>query len=303
MPVPWVTVWGYGADIRATRDTLTVRRNGQTEKHRLSDVSHLLIAGGHTLHTASLRHLLACRIPVSFFDVHGKPAGRLSVPGKNPYPLESVQKHAPPHRFAMAVITASLKARMLFLHELAERSPDGLFYQGEFEILTEAANEIAYLVTLQEISRVFSLTEAMYYEVLSRAVPKDLGYRRRIKPPYMDPVNAMFAHGYAVLYATAAVAVEGAELDPSIGILPDSEGLVFDLMEAAKTPMVDRVVIGMADCLQDGYDLNLRCVLSEEVMAELNRRLAESVNGQRIAGNVQAFRKALEDGDEWSLRF
>lgn len=312
MTLPFVTIWGYGADIRATKDSLTIRQNGKVTKHSLDDINHLLIAGGHTFHTASMTHLLAKNIPISFFDAHGNPSGRIFVPGKNSYHLETAQKHATSHKFSMAVITASLKSRMLFLNELAEKDSEGLYLQGEFEILTEAANELGFLVTLQEIGRVFTLSKNMYYEILSRAVPRELGYHRMVKPPYMDPINAMFAHGYAVLYANFSVAVEGAGLNPSIGVLPEiaqtrscGGSLVFDLMEAAKTSMVDRVVIGMIreGLPTDSYETDLQCVLSDELMQEFSKRLSISIDDQRVSENVAGYADALENNSECVLRF
>jgi CRISPR/Cas system-associated endonuclease Cas1 len=64
-------------------------------------------------------------------------------------------------------------------------------------------------------------------------------------------VNAMFSHGYAVLYATFALACTGAGLDLSRGALygvvepvPGGGGAcVLDLMEPAMVPMVDRVIV------------------------------------------------------------
>ena len=59
----------------------------------------------------------------------------------------------------------------------------------------------------------------MYYEILSRTLPKTLGFLRRTQPPFMDLVNVMMSHGYAVMYATFAVACTGAGLDLSRGAL------------------------------------------------------------------------------------
>lgn len=304
--VPWVTVWGYGADIRATRGTLTIREGTSRRSYPLSSIRHLLIAGGHTLETAAVAHLTANNIPVSFFDVHGEPVGMVRPPGYTAFPLRSAQKNIPVHRFAMSVIVSSLKSRMRYLNELGSGREDGLYYKGELEILADASRELEFLITLPELARVFSLTRNMYYEILSRVAAPELGYRRREKPPYQDPVNAMFAHGYAVLYASTAVSVTGAGLDPEMGSLygtvipPEMNrgACVMDIMEPLMTPMVDRAVMDMAQkgITAGQYEISSRCLLSEKLMKEYNRRLAESIDSDVLDRAVAEYADAVVSG-------
>ncbi|HJK03828.1 MAG TPA: CRISPR-associated endonuclease Cas1 [Methanocorpusculum sp.] len=301
--VPWVTVWGYGADIRATRRTLTIREGPVRRSYPLSSIRHLLIAGGHTLETAAVSHLMDNNVPVSFFDIHGEPVGTIRPSGHSAYPLRPAQKSIPVHRFAMSVIITSLKSRMGYLHELGSRRDDGLYYKGELEILTDASHELEYLITLPELSRVFLLTRTMYYEILSRVADPRLGYRRREKPPYLDPINAMLAHGYAVLYASTSVSVAGAGLDPEIGslygnVIPPGKNrsaCVMDIMEPLMTPMVDRVVMDMAQegVIAGRYEISSRCLLSEKLMEECNRRFAESINSDDIDRAVSEYAAAI----------
>ncbi|MDU9376933.1 CRISPR-associated endonuclease Cas1 [Methanocorpusculaceae archaeon Sp1] len=304
--VPWVTVWGYGADIRATPKTLIVRGKTERTAYPLSSFHHLLIVGGHTLETAAVSHLISNNISVSFFDVHGEPVGSIRPVGGDAYPLRSGQKNLPVRSSAMSVITSALKARMMYLNELASGRDDGLFYKGELEILSDASSELEFLITLPELGRIFTLTRNMYYEILSRAVAPELGYHRREKPPYVDPVNAMFAHGYAVLYASVSVAAAGAGLDPEIGALygnvvpagKNRGGCVMDIMEPLMTPMVDRVVVGMAaeGRLSRRYEVSSRCIVSERLMNEFNLRLAESVDSAGINRNVRMYADAVSNG-------
>ena len=311
MTVPWVTVWGFGAEIKSTKDSLLVRQDGKVTRYPLDEVSHLLIAGGHSLNTVVLERLTERGIPVSFFDVHGKPVGGL-YGGGGPR-LSAAQRGIPVHKFAMATIQASLGERMRFLNELAESDPAGLFYKGELEVLNAARDELNFLITLPEIGRLFSFTKAMYYEILSRAVPQTLEYHRRVLPPYPDPVNAMFSHGYAVLYATFTPACIGAGLDLSRGAFygeieqaPGGRGAcVLDLMEPATISMVDRVVVKMAaeGVLDGGYELAGRCILSEELKTEFSSRLHEAINLASIEDNVQRYAETVKNGGDVILHY
>jgi len=302
--IPWVTVWGYGAEIKSTQDSLLVRQKGTQTRYPLDGMRHLLIAGGHTLHTSVLERLADRGIAVSFFTAHGKPVGGLY--GKGGPSLVAVQRDIPIHKFAMASIRCSLDERMRYINELAEADPEGLYFKGEFDILTAARGELDFLITLPEIGRVFSLTKTMYYEILGRTVPKMLGFRRRIQPPFMDPVNVMMSHGYAVLYATFAVACTGAGLDISRGalygeivpVIGGKGGCVLDLMEPATVSMVDRVIVQMAKegRLDGAYEVTTRCLLSNELKEEFMARLNGSIDTVLIQDNVNRYAESVKDG-------
>lgn len=304
--IPWVTVWGYGAEIKSTRDSLLVRQKGKLTQYPLDDMRHLLIAGGHTLHTSVLERLAERGIAVSFFTAHGKPVGGLY--GRDGPSLAAVQRDIPIHKFAMASIRYSLDARLRYINELAESDPEGLYLKGEFDILNAAREELDFLITLPEIGRAFSLTKTMYYEILGRAMPKTLGYRRRSQPPFMDPVNVMMSHGYSVLYATFAVACTGAGLDLSRGalygeIVPaigGKGGCVLDLMEPATVSMVDRVIVQMAKegRLDGAYEVATRCLLSNELKEEFMERLHGSIDTILIRDNVIRYAESVKDGTE-----
>lgn len=301
--VPWITIWGYGTDIRATCKTLIIRKGTTQNLYPLSSIRHLLIAGGHTLETAAIAHLMEHNIPISFFNIHGEPIGMVRPQGYSTYPLRSAQKNIPVHRFAMSVIISSLKSRMQYLNELGSSRADGLYYKGELEIFTEASRELEFLITLLELSRVFLLTRNMYYEILSRVTAPELGYRRRERPPYLDPINAMLAHGYSVLYASTTVSVIGAGLDPEIGSLyniitpprKDLNACVMDIMEPLMTSMVDHVVINMAQegFITNQYEISSRCLLSEKLMKEYNHRLRDSIGLDDINRAVAKYASAV----------
>ncbi|MDO5845808.1 MAG: CRISPR-associated endonuclease Cas1, partial [Methanocorpusculum sp.] len=309
--IPWVTVWGFGAEVKVFGNSLFVREKGERDavRYPLDEVSHLLIAGDALLHTSVVGACAKHGIAVSFFDVHGKPLGSLF--GNRQAVLSSAQDDVPVHSFALASIAASVDARLRFLHELAEKR-ENFFYQGELAILDGARSGLEYLITLPELGRVFMLTRNMYYEILSRAVPAELGYRRRADSPAPDPVNALFSFGYSVLYATAALACTGAGLDLTKGnlygkVMPAAAGrggCVLDIIEPALVPMVDKVVISMAESgLSDECAGTGRCVLSEEIRRAFLGRLSDSVSREAIEGNVQEYADAVKNSTAFRYHY
>ena len=303
--IPWVTVWGFGADISVRGQSLFVRRKGMrdAERYALDDVSHLLIAGDNILHTAVIPQCAKRNIPISFFDIHGKPEGSL-FRSEKPH-LASAQDSIPMYAFALSAAEAAADSRMRFLHELAE-TREGLFYQGEFELLTHARSEFEYLITLPELKRGYSLTKNMYYEILSRVVPRKLGYARRVGGASPDPVNALFSRGYAVLYATVSAACIGAGLDMDKGALFEKTGAcVYDIMEPALVPMVDKAVVKTAASgLLDSFTRSAsRCIIPEEAAEHFAQELVRSINRKAVEENVFAYAKAVEEGTVVSYHY
>ena len=300
--VNWITVWGYGADITAAGNTLFIRKKDENvpAKYPLNEVSHLLIAGDNILHTAVIGKCQEHGIPISFFDIRGKPAGCLF---KGTPRFSGAQDKVPVLAYAKAVVESSLEARMRYLHELAEKQ--GKFYlKGEFELLAQARSDISYAGTVSELARLFSVTRNMYYEILSRAVPADLGYKRRIEFSFADPVNTLLSKGYAALYATVHAACIGAGLDPAKSMIfgksiPCSgKACVCEIMEPALVPMVDRVVIGLAKegLLSDAKLSGSRWIFSEKADSAFSKRLAESIDRFCIESNVRAYAESVAAG-------
>lgn len=307
--IPWATVYGYGAVIKSTKNTLIITQNGKTTYYPLDELRHLVISGGHTLQTETITRLSEHNIPITFFSPRGEVLGTL--PGSNEPALKNRQKAVAAQKFSLAIINASINARMLLLHEISEKMPGGIFYKGELEILTKMQDELQYLVTMQEFWRVFSLNRNMYYEILSRAVPKNTNYHRLAAPPYTDPLNVLFSLGYAVLYADAAMACTGAGLDISCGTLfgsvePCKTGAcVYDLIEGAKPAMVDRVVLGLAEegALENNFETNGRCILSDELVTEFYARLSRSVSREVLEANVKMYADSVRGITEPAFRY
>jgi len=299
---PWVTVWGYGADISATHNTLLVREKGVSvpARYSLNEVSHLLIAGDNVLHTSAVLKCAEHNIPISFFDIRGRPSSTLQKPLSLRHSSPDL---APSHTSAKSMIESSIEARMRFLHELAEIHAD-LYRMGEFDIIAGARAELDYLITLPELARIFTLTKNMYYEIISRVVPAELGYHRRVEGISPDPVNMLFSKGYAALYATVQTACIGAGIDLSRSsiygkVIPcTGSPCVREIMEPAMVPMVDRIVIDIASNvdLSMAYQQESRWVIPDMVEETYYRRLSTSIDVACIEANVGAYLNAIREG-------
>ena len=305
---PWIPVFGYGGHIKATTQELVIVQGGATRRYPLAAVKHLLIVGGHTLHTSAVTNLLKAGAGITFFDIDGTPVGYLYPYGYRPdETVRAAQERAAPHRFAQPLARASLQSRLLLIEELYDRAGQEIFYAGELDFLHQAREELAVAVTMEELRRLSRLTADMYYEILSRTLPPELGFRRRTSRPYLDPVNAMFSLGYAMLYGNCCVALVGAHLDPDLGMLHEGAGsFVRDLAEPQKAAMVDRAVLRFArdGVLEEDYECGeKRCYLDENLTARLVAALRDSIDQSRIDAQVRILRDALLTNAEFHVLY
>jgi len=305
---PWLPVFGYGGHIKATTQELVIAHGSTTRRYPLLAVKHLLVVGGHTLHTSAVTNLLKAGAVITFFDIDGTPVGYLYPYGYRPdEAVRTAQEQAAPHRFAQPLATAGLQSRLLLLEELYGRSGQDIFYAGELDFLHQVREELAASVTMEELRRLSRLTADMYYEILSRTLPPELGFRRRTIRPYLDPVNAMFSLGYAMLYGNCCVSLVGAHLDPDLGMLHEGAGsLVQDFIEPQKAAMVDRTVLRFARDEVSGEDYECsekRCYLDGNFSARFVAALRETIDQPRIDTQVHILRDALLTNAEFHVLY
>jgi CRISPR-associated protein Cas1 len=92
---------------------------------------------------------------------------------------------------------------------------------------------------------------AHYFGVFGQVLKYDLGFRKRVRRPPTDPINAMLSLGYVLLANQVASAVNVAGLDPYVGFLHGSKygkpALALDLMEEFRPIVVDSVVMTLVN--------------------------------------------------------
>ena len=305
---PWISVSGFGAHIKSTPKTLIIQKNNTIEEYPINEVKNLLVIGGHTLHSTAVLNLLRHGACISFFEADGTPAGTIRPPGDQTL-TESYefQKKIPRQRFAISLAQTSVQARLFGIEREEELKNIRLFYEGELEFLRKSRAELAFLIKLDEIRRLHRMTSDMYYEIMSRNLPPELGFRRRGMRPHMDPVNAMLSFGYAMLFGNCTVAAIGACLDPDGGLLHDGKNsLIYDLIDPLKPGMVDTVVFQIAreTLHEEDYELTPgRCILSDDLIREMTGRLYASINPDIVNRQVISLANSIRTGSEFKVLY
>ncbi len=305
---PWLTVAGFGGHIKATPTTLIIQKKGAVKEYPLSDVSHLLVAGGHNLHTSVVSVLLKKGASISFFDADGTPLAVLRPYGcRVNEEILALQKKAPGHARASGIVKASLKSRLMLIEKSGKEAGKPLFYEGESEFMYHLLDDVDYLIKMDELRRIQKMSGDMYYEIMSRSINPVHGYKRRTERPHNDPVNSMLSLGYSMLFGNCCVPAIGANLDLDIGILREGErSLVLDLIDPLKAEMVDSVVFLIArEYLKpENYDSgNRRCHLDDELMEVLTDALHASIDNKKISSNILSYRDSLLSGQAFKISY
>ncbi|WP_158303672.1 CRISPR-associated endonuclease Cas1 [Methanosphaerula palustris] len=297
---------GYGAHIKSTPRLLIVQKNGTTTEYPIGDVHHLLVVGGHTIHSAVLQHMQNAGNWVSFFAADGTPVGLIRPPeDRVDEQVRAIQRHAPAHSYALGITRAALGRRLQVIGETTVVTGESPLYQGELEVLQDARQELEYLVTLDEIRRLHRLATDMYYEIMARTIPKGTGFRRRTARPYMDPVNTMLSFSYGILSGVCAVHLAGAHLDANIGLLHQGErALVRDLTELFKPQMVDQPIFALVrqGITASDYEIGeSRCTLSDALIRRMLLHLQTSIEVTAIGRQVEMLADALIRNREFQI--
>jgi CRISPR-associated endonuclease Cas1 len=305
---PWISVCGFGAHIKSTQKKLIIQKKNSIDEYNLDSIKNLLIVGGHTISSSTIVNLIKNGAYISFFEPDGNPVGIIRPFGdKNDTEIHKIQRAIPRHRYAIALAQAAIKSRLIAIERVQEKQDSSLFYEGEQQLLHKSQQELEFLIKLDEIRRLHRLTSDMYYEIMSRNIPTDFGFRRRTIRPQSDPINAMLSFGYAMLFGNCCVSVIGARLDPDSGLMHDGQGcLVQDLIEPLKAEMIDSVVFQFAReslTLSDFEQTPTRCMLSDELVKKMIGLFQTSINNEKIDELVYNLFNSITNNREFTVRY
>lgn len=316
----------HGGFVSRSRSILTVRRKAQTIfECAFEEISSIAIEGvGVVLSTTVIDECQRRAIPLAICRISGKPIARL-LPARSPLEPGLVRRQLIAHqaRAGTPLVTALLRAKLsnqraLLLYHRKYRDRD---VQAR-DRLRDAAVAIAAClpeiddmvnVPMRLARRPLFLIEARaaayYWRAFAALIPRDLRFERRVHRSATDVVNKALNYGYALLLNRVWMAVYRSGLEPTLGLLHTgrhrSAGLVFDLMEPFRQPVVDRAVLALAGRkarlrLNQQGDLTIRTrALVEGAVGKRLESAAGSHRGTLLAQiqrRTTAFKRALVEG-------
>lgn len=321
----WLRVPTYGGFVSKSQALVVVRRKKDVIfECAFDDVSCLTIeADGVALSMTVVDECARRGIPIAVCRISGKPIARV-VPARSPLDaavahrqlIARAGKSGTP--LVQALIAAKLaNQRALLLYHSKYRRRDATVRRRLVDAaasIEEYRREIEQLAGMpmrlarQPVFLAEARAAAHYWKAFSSLVPVHFGFRRRVHRGAEDVVNKVLNYGYTHLLNHVWVAVHRSGLEPSLGLLHTgrrrSAGLVFDLMEPFRQPVVDRTILGLLG-RGANLELNQKGDLTLRTRALLQRTLARRVAAStgasptlllQIQRRTIAFRRALVDG-------
>ena len=106
--------------------------------------------------------------------------------------------------------------------------------------------------SVEQLMGVEGSSTVVYYEGLRACFKhEDMSFKRRTRRPPLDPINSMLSFGYTLLLGEVQSALLGEGLSPFLGYLhtvrDNHPTLASDMMEELRAPLVDRLVLRLAN--------------------------------------------------------
>lgn len=213
----------------------------------------LVLFGNVALTPSARRLLLRQGVDTVFLTADGRYLGRFELPeAKNVFlrrkQFERIGDADFGLRFCRQVVAGKLTNAMTMLMRInrTKTSKEPGERAKEIRNLIEQVKTAANLETLRGYE---GRGAALYFGVLRHGFTSDLGFRRRVRRPPTDPVNAVLSLLYTFLLNRVYAAVRIAYLDPYLGYLHTLDygrhSLVMDLMEEFRVIIADTLTMAL----------------------------------------------------------
>lgn len=300
-------------------------RGAAAESVPIHLVDDVVVLGRGSVSTPALHLLMDENVPVHFIDGSGQYKGSLTSGRGRGYAIRRLQFEAAfdgkrALEIGRYIVAGKLMNQRKTLLRVRNRRLKGDIAIAEVcENLSFLAVQALDCMNIDELRGLEGIGAAAYFSVFGKTLLAPWTFRTRTRRPPKDPVNALLSFGYTLLLSHVVSAVSIAGLDPCVGFLhPEYRGrpaLALDLMEEFRSPVVDRLIIGILNqaIMNTAHFSHTECGgihMSKEAkgifLRQYRKRLDTSVRNElteqtatfrtHIALQAGAFLSALREG-------
>ena len=219
----------------------------------LHKVKQLVLCGNVSLTPSARNALFRNSIDTVFLTQNGRYLGRFSQPEPKNITLRKCQFAKAEEtefclRFAKAVVAGKLANQAAVLLRIHRKHSDGKL-AAQAEALRRIIDQLEDCASIDEVRGHEGQGSALYFSVFNQGFDTDQGFRKRVRRPPTDPVNAVLSLLYTFLYNLVYSAIRQVQLDPYLGSLHAVDygrySLVLDLMEEFRPILVDTLVFAL----------------------------------------------------------
>ena len=224
-------------------------------KPKFVDFDQIVIYG-HTgnVTLSALKWLMKHKVPIHVLDYDGTLLTTMNPPQSKTGLVRLAQYKAYNEQrieIAKKFINAKIMRTKAMMDWLIARYPD-LSKHYDLCDFERTLDDLKKATSIREIMGIEGITARHYWDAIGSIFPEKFGFESRgfakTSRPLnaVDPVNALFNYGYAILEGICRKAVNMANLDPYIGFLHETrlnkEPLVYDFQEPFRW-IVDLTII------------------------------------------------------------
>ncbi|NEO85340.1 MAG: type I-D CRISPR-associated endonuclease Cas1 [Spirulina sp. SIO3F2] len=241
------------AFIGKTDERLTVK----ADRKKLLDIPLLktegiVVLGRATISPAAMDELLERQIPLSFLTGTGRYRGRVEPElSKNIFVRRAQWSVLPGSAQAVHCVQGFVRGKLKNYRQSLlrrQRENEQLPLAGAIAQLDKIIPALEAVESIDSLRGLEGAGSAAYFGVFDHLIRAEaFTFRKRVRRPPTDPVNALLSLGYALLRHDVQSAVNIVGFDPYLGYLHTEQygrpSLALDLMEEFRPLMVDAVVL------------------------------------------------------------
>lgn len=228
--------------------------DGSEQRMPFAGIEGVSVFGMSQLSTRFVRECISSNVPVCYYSDDGHYFGMTSsslhvnpVRQKRQVYLTDDTEFC--LRWARTVVDAKIRNSLALL-ELLDAAC--FLTEEDAEGLRHSLACLQYAETVDMANGFEGNAAKCYFRCLSKAIqPEGLKFNTRSTRPPKDPFNSMLSFGYSILYRNIIGAIERHGLNPYFAFMHRARlghaALASDLVEDLRAPIVDRVVMELAN--------------------------------------------------------
>jgi CRISP-associated protein Cas1 len=222
----------------------------------IREVEQILVFGNVQITTAALSSCLEAQVPILFLSQTGQYKGHVWSAEQGSFAAELAQFSRFPDpalqlEMARAIVLGKLSnSRQLLLRLNRKRNLE--LVAAAIAGIERDLRSAVHPETVDALRGYEGVAAARYFPAFGQLLLDPAwNFAQRTRRPPTDPINAMLSFGYTLLFNNVLSLLLAEGLNPYLGNLHRSDRkephLAFDLMEEFRSPIVDTLVLSVAN--------------------------------------------------------
>lgn len=245
-----------GAVVRKTSRRIIAEKNKKVLLDMpIFKIDGMFVFGNIQITTQALGLLLENGVDVSFFSSYGKMRGKLvSSMSKNIFLRLAQYERWRDEQFKVSFCRSIINAKLNNMKTLIQRYHAN-HPEEDFKKHLDTINlGLIKLIEKKDIPGMLGIegsSSGAYFAAFGKMFRKNLQFKKRVRHPSPDPVNALLSLGYVMVTNEIASCLEAMAFDPFLGFLHGikygRKSLSLDIVEEFRQPLIDSFTLKLAN--------------------------------------------------------